>query len=94
MGLGIGRLVELGLQKLIILKLVCWKLDYVVSGGISIRFLEKMDCEGDKRAFKFEGDRFVGAVRLGNAQNSLCRLAARSLPSGALATVRLRCVVA
>ncbi|QCD83791.1 hypothetical protein DEO72_LG2g4138 [Vigna unguiculata] len=53
-----------------------------------------MDCEGDKRAFKFEGDRFVGAVRLGNAQNSLCRLAAWSLPSGALAAVRLRCVVA
>jgi len=42
-----------------------------------------MDCEGDKRAFKFEEDHFAGAVRLGNAQNSLCRLAARSLPLGA-----------
>ena len=46
------------------------ELDYVMSGGISIKFLEKMDCEGDKGAFKLQEDRFAGAVRLGNAQNS------------------------
>ncbi|QCD83208.1 hypothetical protein DEO72_LG2g3551 [Vigna unguiculata] len=42
----------------------------MVRSNIIIGFLEKMGCERDKRAFKFEGDHYAGAVRLGNAQKS------------------------
>jgi len=41
-----------------------------VQSKIIIGFLEKMGCERDKRAFKFEGGHYAGAVRLGNAKNS------------------------
>ncbi|QCE03769.1 hypothetical protein DEO72_LG8g1795 [Vigna unguiculata] len=37
--------------------------------NIIIGFLEKMGCERDKTASKFEGDHYAGAVRLGNARN-------------------------
>jgi len=36
-----------------------------VQGDINIRFLEKMGCEGDKRAFKFEGGSFRRGCEIG-----------------------------
>jgi len=60
-------------------------------GGTSIRFLEGIDCDRDKRASKWYEDHSSGQQDWEIAQKSRCRLAARGLPPGAFAVVLFLC---
>jgi len=52
LGFGYWQIGRIKLTKVNYTKTGLLELDYVMSCGISVRFLEKMDCEGDKGAFK------------------------------------------